>query len=410
MAQFKLYPYEARFLRAFFYFELIKRYKNVPLVLEPLTKEEANAVTPSTFDQVLNFIVIECDTVAARLPVTFSTFNSAETGRATKGAAMALKARALLYAASPLHNPTGDKAKWTLAAQASKAIIDQLASTYAPLPTYANAVNVLTSKELIFERRPNSQVRTFEEANTAVGFIGGNTGTCPSQNLVDSYEMKATGLGINETGSGYDAANPYAGRDPRLAATVLFNGSVWKSIPLEVWNGGLNGPPKSHTTKTGYYLRKYLTESISLNPVNPGSGYHYWVIFRYAEVLLNYAEAMNEAYGPEVAGPAPLNNLTALQAVNQVRTRTGLAMPGFPTGMAADAFRTKLWNERRVELAFEDHRFWDLRRWKIGDQTTEIYGMDVVKDGTNFTYTRKLVETRVWDDKMYLYPIPQTDF
>ena len=222
-------------------------------------------------------------------------------------------------------------------------------------------------------------------------------------------EMKATGLGINETGSGYDAANPYAGRDPRLAATVLFNGSVWKSIPLEVWNGGLNGPPKSHTTKTGYYLRKYLTESISLNPVNPGSGYHYWVIFRYAEVLLNYAEAMNEAYGPEVAGPAPLNNLTALQAVNQVRTRTGLAMPGFPTGMAADAFRTKLWNERRVELAFEDHRFWDLRRWKIGDQTTEIYGMDVVKDGTNFTYTRKLVETRVWDDKMYLYPIPQSE-
>ncbi|MCU0456305.1 MAG: RagB/SusD family nutrient uptake outer membrane protein [Bacteroidales bacterium] len=407
MAQFKLYPYEARFLRAFFYFELIKRYQNVPLILEPLTQEEANSVTPSTFDQVLKFIVDECDSAAAKLPITFSTFNSAETGRATKGAAMALKARALLYAASPLHNPTNDNAKWILAAQASKALIDQLSTTYSPLPTYANAVNVLTSKELIFERRPNSQVRTFEVANTAVGFIGGNTGTCPSQNLIDSYEMKTSGLGINETGSGYDPLNPYAGRDPRLAATVLYNGSTWRTLKVEPWNGGLNGPPKPHTTKTGYYLKKYLIESISLDPVSPGSNYHYWVIFRYGEVLLNYAEAMNEAYGPEVAGPAPLDNLTARQAVNLVRTRA--TMPAFPTGMSKDAFRTKLRNERRVELAFEDHRFWDIRRWKIGDQTTEIYGMDIEKNGDVYTYTRKVVETRVWDDKMYLYPIPQSE-
>ncbi len=344
----------------------------------------------------MNFIVVECDTAIRKLPTSYASFISLETGRATKGAAMALKARALLYAASPLHNPTNDQAKWVAAATAAKDLIDQLASTYTPLPAYNLLFNSIatTNKELIFEKRPAAQVRTFEEANTAVGFIGGNTGTCPTQNLVDSYEMKATGLGINEAGSGYNPNDPYVGRDPRMALTILYNGSTWRSPgKVETFNGGLNAPPKAHTTKTGYYLKKYLVESINLNPVNPGTAYHYWVIFRYSEVLLNYAEAMNEAYGPEVLGPdAPLNNLTALQAVNQVRARTGVAMPAFPAGMNQDAFRLKLRNERRVELAFEDHRFWDIRRWKIGDQTKDIYGMEIVRSSSEpytYTYTTK---------------------
>jgi hypothetical protein len=120
---------------------------------------------------------------------------------------------------------------------------------------------------------------------------------------------------------------------------------------------------------------------------------------------------MNEAYGPEVPGPAPLNNFTALQAVNLVRARTGVAMPGFPAGMSQTAFRDKLRNERRVELAFEDHRFWDIRRWKIGSSTVTIRGVNLTKDPTTsaITYTPKVVETRVWNDRMYLYPIPQTE-
>lgn len=407
MAAFEVYPYEARFLRAFFYFELIKRYNNTPLVTTILTEEEANNLSPAPFDDVIAFIISECDATIAKLPVTYSNFISKETGRATKGAAMALKARTLLYAASPLHNPTNSQAKWITAAQAAKALIDQLSSTYTPLPDYSVVVNSLTSKELIFEKREAAS-RRFEEANTAVGFIGGNTGTCPSQNLVDSYEMKATGLGINEEGSGYNPANPYGGRDPRLATTVLYNGSAWKIRPVEIFYDGLNGPPKSHSTKTGYYLKKYLIESISLDPINPSVAYHVWVLFRYAEVLLNYAEAMNEAYGPELTGPAPLDNMTALQAVNIVRARA--TMPNFPSGMTQAAFRTKLRNERRVELAFEDHRFWDIRRWKIGDQVKNIYGIDITKDGSGvLTFTPKLVETRFWEDKMYLYPIPQKE-
>ena len=417
MQQFTVYPYEARFLRALFYFELIKRYGDVPLVTTVLTVDEANHVVPAKFDSIVKFIVSECDSVAPKLPITFSTFSTTkETGRATRGAAWALKARTLLYAASPLHNPnalaTGDP-KWIAAAKAAKVVIDSLKSQYSPLPSYTttfNTVNGLPSKELIFGRNEGSS-NTFEAANTAIGFVGGNTGTCPTQNLVDAYEMKKSGKGINETGSGYDATNPYVGRDPRFGATILYNGAVWKSPQvLEIWDGGLNAPPKVHATETGYYLKKYMIESVSLDPVLPTTGQHYWTIFRYAEILLNYAEAMNEAYGPDAVGTDPVLNFTARTQVNIVRSRTGVAMPAFPVGMTQSAFRTKLQNERRIEFAFEDQRFWDIRRWKIGATTTDIYGVDIKNDGTGvITFTGKLVQSRIWDEKMNLYPIPQSE-
>jgi hypothetical protein len=425
MTAYRIYPYEARFLRAFYYFELIKRYGDVPLDTTVLTTEEVNNVTQSTYDAVTKFIVRECDSAIAKLPVTYAspTFVSGETGRATKGAAMALKARVLIYAASPLHNPGNDPAKWAAAATASKAIIDQLGhlgnNTYSPLPAYTLVVNSLTSKELIWEVR-QAAARTFEVANTAMGFSGGNSGTNPTQNLVDAYEMKTSGLGISEAGSGYNPADPYSStgasaRDPRLDMTILRNGSAWSSlgnsVTVQTYYNGINGPPLVNCTKTGYYLKKYMIQSINIGPVSPGTALHYWVIFRYGEVLLNYAEAMNEAYGPEVAGPAPLNNLTALQAVNLVRARTGVAMPAFPAGMTKAAFSTKLRNERRVELAFEDHRFWDLRRWKIGPSTTTIRGVNITRNATTgvLTFAPKTVETRLWYDRMYLYPIPQTE-
>jgi hypothetical protein len=422
MKAYVVYPYEARFLRAFFYFELAKRYGGVPLDTTILTSAEANSISRASYDDVVKFIVRECDSAIAKLPVSYAStvFISGETGRATKGAAMALKARTLLYAASPLHNPTNDASKWVAAANAAKALIDQLGANYTPLRAYTSVVNSISSsanKELILEVR-SATSSTFESANTAIGFIGGNTGTCPTQNLVDAYEMKQTGLGINEAGSGYDPANPYATsgtaqRDPRLAMTILYNGAIWKTPQfVKSYYGGLNGPPTANATRTGYYIKKYMFESVSLDPISLSTALHYWVLFRYAEVLLNYAEAMNEAYGPQVAGPAPLNNLTALEAVNIVRARTGIAMPAFPAGMSQYAFRDKLRNERRVELAFEDHRFWDIRRWKIGPSTTTIRGVDatlVTLSPFVCTYTPKIVETRVWDDKMYLYPIPQTE-
>ena len=148
-----------------------------------------------------------------------------------------------------------------------------------------------------------------------------------------------------------------------------------------------------------------MIESVSLDPNSTSTKQHTWVLFRYGEVLMNYAESMNEAYGPEDASTL---GMTALQAVNLIRTRA--KMPAFPVGLTKDQFRVKFQNERRVEMAFEGQRFWDIRRWKIGSTTKNIYGMDITKntDGT-FNYTKKLVETRVYEDKMNLYPIPLSE-
>ncbi len=403
MTQFNNYPHEARFLRAFFYFQLIERYGNVPLITTVLTQEEANAVSPSSYDDIVRFIVSECDAIIPLLPKTYVGFTSAqETSRATKGAAMALKARTLLYAASPLHNPQGTAQKWIDAAVAAKDIINS--ATYSLEANYNAFLNNVTSKELILERREGNQ-NYFEKANFPIGFEGGNTGNCPTQNLVDSYEMRTNGLSISDPNSGFNPATPYAGRDPRLDLTILYNTSTFKSKPLECWYGGANAAPKANATRTGYYLKKYVLETVSLDPNSISTRQHTWVIFRYGEVLLNYAESMNEAYGPANASTL---GMTALQAVNLIRTRA--KMPAFPAGLTKEQFRSKLQNERRVEMAFEEQRFWDIKRWKIGDTTRDIYGMEIAKnaDGT-FKYTKKLVERRIYEEKMNLYPIPLSE-
>lgn len=408
--QYNNYPFEVRFLRAYFYFELVKRYKSVPLITTVLTPEEATSVNQASFQEVVDFIVKECDEVAAVLPLNYTTFaNPNETGRATKGAALALKSRILLYAASPLHNVNNDVALWQKAAAAAKAVIDLgiygLASSYS---TVVNNVSLSPGSELIFERRENTPSNGFETRNFPIGYQGGKTGTCPTQNLVDAYEMRTSGLPIT-TDPRYNPALPYSGRDSRLAQTIILNGLNWKGVQVESFYGGKNGLPITNATKTGYYLKKYVVESINLDPkIGPlTTREHTWSLFRYGEILLNYAEAMNEAYGPETAAAAPLT-LTAINAVNLVRRRAG--MPNFPVGLGKDAFRTKLRNERRVELAFEDHRFWDIRRWKIGEQTKDIYAMYITRNANlSLNYTVKLLEVRPFDERMYLYPIPQSE-
>jgi len=402
MEQFAIYPYEARFLRAFYYFELVKRYKNIPLITEVLTPEESLDVDPTDFETVIQFIVDECDEIADFLPVDFGEFSSAqETGRATKGAAMALKSRALLYAASPLHNAENDPALWEQAATAAFDIINMW--EYNLESNYSNNFNNINSSELIFATRQGPS-NGLERRNFPVGYEGGNTGTCPTQNLIDAYEMKDSGMPITEDPL-YDPQNPYAGRDPRLYETVILNNDIWKGETVETFVGGRNGQPVPNATKTGYYLRKYLIEEINLDPTNTTTREHTWVLFRYAEVLLNYAEAINEIYGPYTGGSI---GMSANFAVTLVRERSD--MPPFPEGLSKDEFRRRLQNERRVELAFEDHRFWDVRRWMIGDSTKDIYGMEIRRqnDGS-FSYDKVMLEQRVFEDRMNLYPIPQSE-
>lgn len=402
MQQFRLYPYEARFLRAFFYFELAKRYGSVPLITDVLEPEEANMVSASSFDTIIQFVVDECDLVADSLPVTYLNLPNGETGRATKGAAMALKTKALLYAASPLHNASDAPEKWLAAAEAAHEVIYM--GYYSLEGNYGDLFNNHESAELILGRR-ESESNRFERNNFPIGYEGGNTGTCPTQNLVDAYEMQETGLAIDEEGSGYDPNFPYLNRDPRMNATILANGDSWKGKTIETWYGGANAAPQPNATLTGYYLKKYVIESINLTPSNTTQKNHTWILFRYGEVLLNFAEAMNELYGPE--DPATFS-MTALEAVNSLRVRAG--MPEFPIGLTKAEFRDKLRNERRVELAFEDHRFWDIRRWKIGEETTDIYGVRITDNiFGGYAYTKTLVEERLFEDRMNLYPIPENE-
>jgi len=342
------------------------------------------------------------------LPLKYTEFSSAkETGRATKGAALALKARVLLYAASPLHNTENDVTLWQNAAKAAKAVIDL--NTYALASSYTAVVNnpsLTPGPELIFERREAAS-NGFERRNFPIGYEGGGTGTCPTQNLVDAYEMSNTGLPITDPASRYNPLQPYSFRDPRLRATIIYNGTTWKSKQVETFAGGKNGLPITNATKTGYYLKKYVIEAINLDPKLGAvtTREHTWTLFRYGEILLNYAEAMNEAYGPTNASDM---GLTALQAVNFIRKRAG--MPNFSATLSPDAFRTKLRNERRVELAFEDHRFWDTRRWKIGEETKDIYAINITRNANlSLNYEVKLLEIRPFEERMYLYPIPQSE-
>lgn len=415
MRKYRNLQYEVRFLRAYFYFELMKRYGGVPLITKVLTEEEANTVTRESYDNVSDFIVSECDDVAKYLPKLYDANYDTETGRATRAAALALKSRCLLYAASALHNETALTQKWVDAAKAAKALIDSAAVYKINLLVgYDKIQNNIALPELIFgSREANSG--GFEKLNFPIGFEGGNTGTVPTQNMVDAYEIKKSGSPRDGTyfnwGDSAKFVTPYSNRDPRLGLTVVLNNTLWAYTErVEAWIGGNSGQPKTGATTTGYYLKKYVDPAISFKPSGVTTSKHAWVIFRYAEVLLNYAEAMNEAFATPSYKDATFT-LSAVEAINLVRKRTGVALVAVPSTINKDDFRAKVRNERRVELAFEDHRFWDIRRWKIGPETVAIKRTRIEKNPTNgvFSYTTYTTTDRVWDDKMYYYPIPLSE-
>ena len=417
---------EVRFLRAYFYFNLVRCYGAVPFFTEMVTTDNVNTLVRTPAQEVFDFIIDECTELATLLPEDYTNLgmmgiSPAETGRVNSYGALALKARAALYAASPLFNTENDQELWHRAAQANKELLDACLAGNYRLGTYAGLWGTTNwqNNEMIFMRRyvnskdaaGNSSV--LEEYNYPIGITGGGSGNCPSQNLVDAYEMQATGLGINEAGSGYDPENPYEGRDPRFGMTVVKNGDTgwpnYNTTPIQTFYGGTNGEPISGATPTGYYLKKYLDPAVDLRANSTSkSSRHTWITFRLGEFYLNYAEAIFRYLGAADATSAEFP-MSAREAVNVIRSRLDVNMPEFPVGMSNDAFWVKYQNERMVELAFEGHRFYDLRRWKDGDKLKSITEMKLTQnaDGT-ITYTRQVVN-RTWDEKMYLFPIPQTE-
>ncbi|MBC7650746.1 MAG: RagB/SusD family nutrient uptake outer membrane protein [Deinococcales bacterium] len=428
LSDIKRMKYEGRFVRAYLYFELIKRYGGVPIFTEAKELSDVATIERSSLQKCIQFISDDCDSAAANLPATYTAdlnganTNAANLGRATKGAALALKARLLLYAASDLFNmpslwaagyakpelislPVGDRnARWKAAADAAKAVIDLSIAGYAQFNNYSTLFRAFNNAEIILTKSEAAS-NSFEITNYPIGFDKGQSGLTPSQNLVDAYEMKTNGAGIAETGSGYDPLNPYLNRDPRLGFSVVFNNSALSSVAgvtraVQLFYGGKDGKPINNASKTGYYLRKYVNESLNLLTGN--TAVHSWILFRLPEMWLNYAEALNE-YNP--------GNTDIKIYYDRNRNRPGVLMPGLPANLNQDLVRQKIRTERRIEFAFEDHRPWDVRRWMIAPATLGgiLRGTDIAQSGTNFTFTPTVVETRIFQPKMYLYPIPQSE-
>ena len=406
MQNYDNYQYQVRFLRAYFYFELVRRYQNVPLITKPLSQTETNQIEPSSAQEVLKFIINECTEIAPKLPIKSTSIAQAENGRATRAMAMALKSRAALYAASPLYSTNGDNAKWTEAAKASHDIIASAGELGLGLDTYANLFKSknYNSKEVIL-CRPTGTSKTFEQANYPMGVTGGNTTTCSTENLASAFEMK--------DGRAFDwndptmKANPYKDRDPRFYLTIVHNGMLWPAKKaVDISEGGANGLSLTNATTTGYYMRKYVDNSISFEAGSTTAATHHnWILFRYAEVLLNYAEAMIHVNGNCDYKDATYT-MSAREALNAVRKRAGIPEVA---ACSQDEFLTRVKHERRVEMAFEGQRFWDLRRWKNLDETKNIYAVRITHHDGVLSYEKTLLSERSVSNKLYFYPIANVE-
>lgn len=421
-------PNEARALRAYFYYELIRRYGGVPLVGNKVydpNDPELIQLKRSSFEECVHYITSELDIVKDSLRPDASLANrvtDADFGRMRKSIALALKAKVLLLAASPLFNPsstpdrlyTGYPAygldRWKAAADAAKAVMDLgiydlEASPYTLLLQRAN-------KEHIFFKMSDSRTdNVYAYYMSPVGYNPAGRSSegrvSPTQEFVDAFPMR-NGKAITDPTSGYNPANPYANRDPRLERTVFYNGAKWLQRAVETFEGGKDKPNNAtiapNQTQTGYYAKKFCGNDSSNTAytitIYRDNGFvPAWCIIRYADILLMYAEARNESAGPDAS---------VYSAIEKIRQRAGLSPFALATGLSQAQMRDIIRNERRIELAFEEQRFWDIRRWKIAKAVygTPLHGVTITRNANGtFTYAAKEVVTPYFTDAMYLFPI-----
>lgn len=425
---------EARVLRAILHMDLAGYFGDVPIVGDdangtPIILSPATGIPPrSKCEDVLKWIADECDKYKDDLPFRYAD-EASNWGRINGATAYALRARALLYRASPLNNPNNDQKRWEEAAEAALDFIrvnSQQANPYRlyrtpdddPLKNYYQCfVSDPTANNEYILSRSVWTTTAIEDFLTPCGFSGTATATGrtnPTQNLVDSYET-INGLPIDKDDS-YDPQNPYANRDPRLDQTILHHGSIWgdaytnEERPVDVTFGtGLDYASIHGGTLTGYYTKKFCA-NISWT-THPASR-HACPIFRYAEVLLTAAEALNEA-----------GNGEAYKYVDEVRSRVG--MPSYK-GLGKEELRERIRNERRIELCFEDHRFFDERRWKLFEGNTassektkpyyqqvyNLYGVTVRPESSkmyNFGAAEVHPLRTFNSPKNYYFPIPRKE-
>jgi hypothetical protein len=398
---------EARFLRAYFYQILWVNYGGVPIITDVLDRNtEGDSIyrARNTSDETFAFIDNDCALSAKDLPL------KNDAGRATQGSALTLKGWVELYQASPLKNTANDKTKWALAAATCKQVMDL--NNYTLFPDYLT---------MFYEENNNNTEVIFDKSYLGGTNLGGSreglqgpwmvggvqrsySAPNPTQELVDTYLM-ANGLPITDPASGYDPQNPYLNREKRFYQSIVYDGSIWLGFEMEMWIGSaspntLDLSSANEATNTGYYFCKGLNPKYAKNGDVQLNSAHY-VLFRYAEVLLSYAEAKNEATGPD--------NFV-YDAINKVRQRAGV--PALASNLNQDQLRTVIRAERRIELAFEQKRWADLLRWKIAEVNlnTNFHAMKIEKVAGKKQYTVIPAPngTRIfYANKNYILPVPQ---
>ncbi|MEO8109354.1 MAG: RagB/SusD family nutrient uptake outer membrane protein [Ginsengibacter sp.] len=371
---------EARFLRALYYFMLENYYGAVPLVLDPPDRSTQSDLPGTPREEVVSQILTDLDSAANVLPLKYG---GGDIGRATKGAALSLKARVLLFEASPLYNTSNSTAKWQAAADAAKAVMNLapqagygLYNNYRNLflPQNENNKEVIFDVQFIYPDLGNSFDLIDKQYNTNAPLFG----------LEQAYDMD-NGLAITDPASGYDPANPYKNRDPRMYGTIVFPGDTFMNVVVT----------PSRFAITGFGLKKYSIYDKGLPPagqsdLKSGQSETNYIILRYADILLMYAEAQNEA-----TGPSP----EVYDAINAVRERAGI--PDLTSTYSQAELRTIIRHERRIEFAGEGMYYNDIRRWKIAE---------TVMNAPIYTYDKNIIETRKFDPaRDYFWPIPQTE-
>lgn len=430
VAQIKgVYSGEMFALRALFEFDLLKHYGGYPIIDKyyELGDPELAEKTRDSFADCVQHITALCDSAVKYLDVEPLGGNGGY-GRMTKGAALAIKAKTLVYSASPLFNQAGNtntltghtstsqtdiKTRWEEAADAGAAVINLKKANGA------NKYILYTNYEKLFVTCPNDEYIVFFSEGKSNGLenrqyppsLSKNSGggTVPTQELVDAFTLANGTVYVRG-----DDSKQYTGRDPRFNLVIGYNGATYGprgKIFTKTGEGATMDALNAVTdksTNTGYYLRKFLDTNVNFSIANPATAFHLFPIIRLADVLLLYAEAMNAAYGPD-ADPKGYG-LTARAAVQRIRTRAGFTSSDkFLEGVVtSEQMLSRIKHERRIELAFEEQRYFDLRRWMEGDNLNRpVSGIRIEDVAGNLTYSYFVVdELRRFDVKMYLHPIP----
>lgn len=437
------------FLRAFFYAELLKYFGGVPILDHTLhfDSPELTEAKRATFDQCVKYILSECDVAIEIFRSVNQDWSGNNFGRANDGVALALKGKVLAMAASPLYNrpsnypqydsedinrelwryPDYNKERWNDAAKALKAVIDlgrydlyrKTNGTKSAYETYFVTRNTVEESIFPFLKGPSIDIYYNNLPFNFINVRGKGTPVCynlPTQDLVAAYEMQ-NGMLPEQEGSGFRPLHPFSGRDPRMEATIWYDGATFCGIEFNTWRRDIDSEKpwgKDYIlgySRTGFFLKKFMDKD--LNPTNNVTVPNSYPIIRYADILLLYAETLNEYYDDPSSAPDD----AICWAISEVRNRAGMpdvrttfANRGWP--LTQENIRKLIQNERRVEFAFEEHRFWDIRRWMIGPETQRsVHEQEIIlkEDDKTKEYNVREIEKRRYEDFMNLMPIPQSE-